>query len=176
MERKILGKKIRIERQLLGLSQDRFAKQIGASKATLQRIETGAKSPSVELLAEISHVCRKPIHEFLVDNGGDFVLHNSSAFRRITGKDFEITILSPYGQISSNILVNHYRGDPGAGINPTEDKAYHWVYILKGACSFEYEGKSYQLKKGDLIYYDARKTFSFKVLQALENIRIAIRV
>jgi len=125
MERKILGKKIRIERQLLGLSQDRFAKQIGASKATLQRIETGAKSPSVELLAEISHVCRKPIHEFLVDNGGDFLLQNSSALRKITGKDFEITILSPYGQISSNILVNHYRGEPGAGINPTQDKAYN---------------------------------------------------
>lgn len=176
MERKILGEKIRSERQLLGLSLDRFAKQIGASKATLQRIETGAKSPSVELLSEISHVCRKPIQEFLADNEGQFLLQNRSALRKITGKDFEITILSPYGQISSNILVNHYRGDPGAGINPTQDKAYHWVFILKGTCTFEYEGNSYQLKKGDLIYYDARKTFSFKVLQTLENIRIAIRV
>jgi len=176
MDRKILGKKIRSERQLLGLSQDRFAKQIGASKATLQRIETGAKSPSVELLAEISHLCRKPIHEFLVDNGGDFLVQNSSAYRKITGKDFEITILSPYGQISSNILVNHYRGEAGAGINPTQDKAYHWVYIFKGACTFEYEGNSHHLKKGDLIYYDARKTFSFKVLQAFENIRISIRI
>ena len=176
MDRKILGDKIRSERQLLGLSLERFAKQIGASKATLQRIETGAKSPSVELLEEISHVCRKPIHEFLTDNGGDFLQQNSSTLRKIIGEDFVITILSPYGQISSNILVNYYKGKAGAGINPTQDKAYHWVYILKGACIFEYEGNSYRLKKGDLIYYDARKTFSFKVLQDLENIRIAIRI
>lgn len=176
MDRKILGKKIRSERQLLGLTLERFAKQIGASKATLQRIETGAKSPSVELLAEISHTCRKPIDEFLAGNGGDFVLQHSTDQKKITGKDFEITIISPYAQISSNLLVNHYRGEPGAGINPTQDKAYHWVYILKGACTFDYEGNSYHLKKGDVIYYDARKTFSFMVLEALENIRIAVRV
>lgn len=175
MDRKVLGEKIRKERQLLGLSLGGFAKLLGTSKATLQRIETGAKSPSVELLAEISHNCRKPIDEFLHEEEGDFIWQKQDSHRKIKGENFEIKIISPYGQISRNMLINHYKGKPGAGISPTQDKAYHWVYILKGSCIFEYDGNRYELTQGDVLFYDARKTFSFQVLEDFENIRIAIR-
>lgn len=175
MDRKRLGEKIRRERNLLGLSLYRFAELVGTSKATLQRIETGAKSPSVELLAEISHTCRKPIDEFLNEDQSDFVWQSGGKHKEIVGKDYEISIISPYGQISRNIVINHYKGKPGAGISPTQDKAFHWVYVLKGSCTFEYDGNSYVLKKGDVIYYDARRTFSFTVLEPFENIRLAVR-
>ena len=56
-----LGERIRKERKTLGLTLEQLAKLVGTSKAQLQRIERGKKSPSVALLAELSNILRKSI-------------------------------------------------------------------------------------------------------------------
>ncbi|HPD61634.1 MAG TPA: helix-turn-helix transcriptional regulator, partial [Thermodesulfobacteriota bacterium] len=60
-----LGEIIRKERKALGLTLDQLAKLVGTSKAQLQRIEKGKKSPSVALLAEISNILKKPIEALI---------------------------------------------------------------------------------------------------------------
>ena len=62
---KYLGNRIRFERKAFGLTLQNFADHIGTSSSMLQRVETGAKSLSVELLVEIENVCRKPIDDLL---------------------------------------------------------------------------------------------------------------
>ncbi len=54
---KDLGNRIRFERKALGLTLQNFAELVGTSSSMLQRVETGAKSPSVELLVEIANIC-----------------------------------------------------------------------------------------------------------------------
>jgi transcriptional regulator with XRE-family HTH domain len=172
---KDLGRKIRKERKALGLTLEGFSELLQTSKATLQRIETGSKSPSVALLAEISHICRKPIEYFVHEERKDFFFLERSSQKAIVKKDSRITIISPYGLISKDMIVNHFEGMPGAHDEPHRDEGYEWIYVLEGTCMFEHDGIPYELKEGDVIYYDATKLHSYKILTPFKSIRISVR-
>lgn len=173
---KNLGFKIRDERKTLGLTLEQFAELIGTSTSMLQRVETGARSPSVDLLVEIANICRKPVDEFLNNE-------QPIGFRKIvpsnqktihTGHS-DITIICPYGIISKDIVVSHFSGKAGATIHPQPQKGYCWVYIIKGSCIFEHDSVPHALKQGDTFFYDSDKPQSLKVESTLESIRLTIR-
>lgn len=170
-----LGDKIRAERKVLGLSIREFAELVGVSKATLQRVETGAKSPSIDLLHEISHVCRKPIDAFIHETPRGFVRIDEQNQKKVTGKRSEIRIICPYGLISKDIVVNYYKGSPGANVEPHQDEGYEWIFVIKGSCIVEYDNAEHRFGEGDAFFYDARKTHSYKILSQFESIRISIR-
>ncbi|MBW1720470.1 MAG: helix-turn-helix transcriptional regulator [Deltaproteobacteria bacterium] len=170
-----LGSKIREERKALGLTLEQFAELLGTSTSMLQRVETGVRSPSVDLLVEIANVCRKPIDEFLNNKPIGFRKFDPSNQKTIHISGCDITILCPYGLISKDIVVSHFRGKKGAEIEPQRHDGYCWVYILKGSCTFEHDGVQHELKKGDSIFYDAAKPQHLKVKSTLESIRITIR-
>ena len=170
-----LGRKIRRERRALGLTIERLAELTGTSKANLQRIETGAKSPSVALLAEISHVLRKPIGDFIGERGKGFYKIDGIKRKTLITDDFRMSTICPFGLINRDIVVNYFKAKAGALVKPHQDKGYEWIYIVGGSCIFEHDGKSYRLAKGDVIYYDARRTHSVKTLTPLESIDIFVR-
>ena len=60
-----IGSKIRTERKELGLSLEALSNKIGISKMTLQRVETGATSPSIILLADIAFHLKRPVESFI---------------------------------------------------------------------------------------------------------------
>jgi len=169
-----LGAKIRKERKSLGLTIKEFAKLIGTSKATLQRVETGVKSPTIDLLTEISFVCRKPLESFIHDRRGKFHEIGTDRQRKIVTGNSEITIICPYGLISRDIVVNHFKAMPGASVEPHQDEGYEWIYVLKGKCIVEYDSNKYEFKEGEALFYDARKTHSYKILTPFESIRISV--
>jgi transcriptional regulator with XRE-family HTH domain len=171
---KDIGKMIRAERKSMALTLEEFAKLIGTSKATLQRIETGAKSPSVALLSEISHICRKPITDFIHDELVSFRKLAEEEQKKIITNIAKTYIIAPYGMISDDIVVNYYEGLPGAYADPHNNKGREWVYILKGECEVKHNGNTYLLKKGDSICYDATKTHSYKILTPFKAVRITI--
>ena len=171
---KDLGNRIRFERKALGLTLQNFADLIGTSPSMLQRVETGAKSPSVELLVEIANICRKPIDDLLKQQLNGFKTFDANDQRTIRTKDFEIKIICPYGLISKDIAISHFKGKTGANITPPTQKGYIWVYVLKGKGIFEVEGISRQVRRGDTLYYDSEKKHSLKIVSALESIRVNI--
>jgi transcriptional regulator with XRE-family HTH domain len=171
-----LGDKIRVERKALGLSISEFARLVGTSKTTLQRIETGAKSPSIALLQDISHVCRKPIDAFILEAPREFVRIDEGEQRKILTKNAEIRIICPYGLLSRDIVVNYFKANPGTRMEPHQDEGYEWIYVIKGSCIVEYDNKEYSFKEGDALFWDARKTHSYKVLTPFESIRISVRI
>ena len=175
MDLRYLGDNIRRERKRLGLTLEKFANIVGTSKTTPQRIETGAKAPPVDLLYEIAQLCRRPMEEFIQDKLEGIYRLDASRQKKVKGDDFEVSIVCPYGVISRDLAINYYRGEPGAHIKPTQDRGYHWVYIVRGSCLFEHDSQQYTLKAGDAIYYDASKTFWFRVIDDLESIRVAVR-
>ena len=171
---KDLGNRIRLERKALGLTLQNFAELVGTSPSMLQRVETGAKSPSVELLVEIANICRKPIDDLLKQPLNGFKKFDAKNQKAIRTKDFEIRIICPYRLISKDIAISHFRGKTGAVIIPPTQKGYIWVYVLKGQGVFEYDGVSQQVRKGDTLYYDSEKKHCLNIVSALESIRVNI--
>lgn len=172
---KFIGSKIREERKALGLSIDQFAELVRSNRSMIQRVETGAKSPTIDLLMEIANVCRKPITDFIGEEPAHFVKFSTQTQKTIHGKDHEVIIIGPYGLLSSNMVVNLFRGKTGAYFEFHPDKAHCWVFIIKGACVFTHDGTPHELEAGDSIFYDASKPQSLKIVTALESIRVTIR-
>jgi transcriptional regulator with XRE-family HTH domain len=175
METGNLGSKIRKERKALGLTLEKFADLVGTSKAMLQRIETGAKSPSVALLSEIATVCRRRIDDFIHEEPVGFYKLEESKQKAIHLQAYEVRIIAPFGLISKDVVVNHFKARAGALVKPHRENGHAWVYITKGSCVFEHDGVPHRLKKGDVIYYDARRATTLKILTSLESIRITAR-
>jgi transcriptional regulator with XRE-family HTH domain len=175
MEMKNIGSKIRKERKSLGLTLEKFGELVGTSKATLQRVETGAKSPSIALLSEIATVCRRRIDDFIQEEPAGFYKLDETKQKSIHLGDYEVRIIAPFGLISKDIVVNHFKGKAGALVKPHRENGHAWVYITKGSCVFEHDGIPHRLKKGDIVYYDARRATTLRVLTPLESIRITVR-
>ena len=65
MDRKKLGKKVKLARVEMDLNQTQLAKKIGAKQKSISRYETGASLPSIETLMKIAKILKKPAGFFL---------------------------------------------------------------------------------------------------------------
>ena len=65
MDVKKLGKKIKLARVELDLTQIGLAKKIGAKQKSISRYENGISLPSIETLVKIAKVLKKPAGYFL---------------------------------------------------------------------------------------------------------------
>ena len=175
MELAKIGARIRKERKALGLTLEKFARLAGTSKAMLQRVETGAKSPSIALLAEIATVCRRRIDDFIHEAPAGFYKLDDRKLKTLNMGDYEVRIIAPFGLISTDIVINHFKAKAGASVRPHRETGHAWVYILKGSCMFEHDGVPHKLKKGDIIYYDSSRPNTLKMMTPLESIRITVR-
>lgn len=169
-----LGEKIRRERLELGLTMEQFADLAGTSFSMLQRIETGAKSPPVDLLLEIANICRKPYTEFIDDTPRGFRKFDPTTGKLIKTDNTEVAILCPYGLLSRDLVVSIFKGRAGTVLEPKSKHQLCWVYITKGKGIFIHDGVSHPLEKGDSLYYDARRPHSIRLLTAFESIRITV--
>jgi len=65
MDAKKLGKKIKIARVELDLTQTDLAEEIKAKQKSISRYENGISLPALETLVKISKVLKKPTSYFL---------------------------------------------------------------------------------------------------------------
>lgn len=65
MEARKLGKKIKLGRVELDLTQTQLAQKIYATQKSISSYETGLSMPSIETLIKISKVLKKPAGYFL---------------------------------------------------------------------------------------------------------------
>ncbi len=65
MDKKKLGKRIKLARVEKDLSQDQLAELIKAKQKSISRYETGAAMPSLETLEKICKELGKPFAHFL---------------------------------------------------------------------------------------------------------------
>jgi len=65
MDPKKLGKKIRLGRVELDLTQTQLAQRINSKQKSISRYETGASLPSIKTLVKIATVLKKPAGYFL---------------------------------------------------------------------------------------------------------------
>ena len=65
MDKKKLGKKIKLARIEVDLNQTQLAKKINAKQKSISRYETGISLPSIETLVKIAKVLKKSAGHFL---------------------------------------------------------------------------------------------------------------
>ena len=65
MDQKKLGKKTRLARIELDLTQIELVQRINTQQKNISHYETGAPLPSIETLVKIAKVLRKPADHFL---------------------------------------------------------------------------------------------------------------
>jgi len=65
MDTKKLGKKIKMARVELDLTQTQLAHKIKAKQKSISRYETGASLPSIETLVKMAKALQKPAGHFL---------------------------------------------------------------------------------------------------------------
>lgn len=155
-EMKNIGIKIRNERRALGWSIKQMAEKLSMSTMTLHRIETGKKSPSVALLAEIAHLLRRQINFFISEEPPKFLLIKKDQHTVIESPKMKLTIIAPKGLIGENIYLNLGEVEKGKFVDSHVNEGYSLVHVIDGSCVFEHDGKEYLQRKGDTIYYDAR--------------------
>ena len=64
MDRKNFGKKIKLARVELDLTQAKLAQKINTKQKNISRYETGASLPSIETLVKIAKVLKKKVGYF----------------------------------------------------------------------------------------------------------------
>lgn len=65
MDAKKLGKKIKLARIELDMTQDQLASATGSQQKSISMYETGLSLPSLETLEKFTHVLKKPYSYFL---------------------------------------------------------------------------------------------------------------
>ena len=155
-----IGVKIRNERKSRGWSLGDMAGQIGISPMTLQRIETGKRSPSVIMLAEIANLLKKPIDYFIKEKSPKLVLIRKDQQTVVESPKLKLTVIAPKGLIDETIYVNLGEAKKGKFIDSHVDEGYSLVHILDGECVVEHDGEKYVHRQGDTLYYDARYSHS----------------
>lgn len=79
MDRVILGKRLREQRKLQNLKQDKFSEMVGISSIHLSEIERGNKTPSMETFIRIVNALNIPADILLrdeVSGGKPYILND----------------------------------------------------------------------------------------------------
>jgi transcriptional regulator with XRE-family HTH domain len=168
--REPVGQIIREDRKAMGLSIKNLAKEIGIGAATLQRIEKGLASPSLDLLTKISKRINRPIASFFRRNGQDFEYRKSEELELVETEELSFKVVSPYGLLHPDIVIWHYIAKAGTNFEAGAEEGFDWVYVLKGRIVVKYDDKLHAINSGDMVYCDGRKPHLVKILEESEYI------
>ena len=167
--------KIRAERKGLGLSLETLAKMVGVSKMTLQRIETGATSPSIILLAEIAYHLKRPVESFIREGDAKVVHLRKNRQDTLFDRERKFRIVGPRGLISDRIILTYSELDEGTVIENHTNKGFEWAFLIDGSALVEVSGKEYLFKAGDAIFYDAHFPHSIQVKQNVRYVGLFLK-
>jgi transcriptional regulator with XRE-family HTH domain len=158
-----IGERIKQKRELLRLQLNELAEKVGISPSALSQIEKSKSFPSVITLKSIAENLHTTIGELVGENES---LNNNPV---VCKKDIKYVDQNKSGTIVY-LLSNHdlnkqmdtylVRFAKASGIEGLFAHAYGQIFchVLSGEIRFDLEGKSYLLKQGDSIYYNAKAT------------------
>jgi transcriptional regulator with XRE-family HTH domain len=151
-----LGQRIRRERQTKGWSLKKLSNLIGVSIMTLQRIETGKVSPSVDLLTEIAYQLHLPVTEFVADKNPTFIHLKTKDLPLEQRGPRSRKALFPQGLVTEDLSVWLYQLDPGGVIDWASNMRFEGAYLMEGQIELEFDDRKVRLQAGETIYFDAR--------------------
>jgi transcriptional regulator with XRE-family HTH domain len=169
-----MGNKIREARKKHGLSMNELASRVGVSYLTIHRVETDKVSPSVALLSDIAHHLGEPLLNFFEKENTLLLVRSGKAPKIKSGK-MTLDLLIPKGVINDRISVALGTISAGDYVSEHAHTGFEMTYHLKGEALFKYGDQEYELKKGDLIYFDAKIEHSVVALTTHKFLSVYFR-
>lgn len=170
-----LGHKIRELRKKRKLTMQQLAEMVGVNYTTIYRVETGKVSPSVVLLSEIAHNLGSSIASLVEDKGAKLTLIRQEDQPEVDSGKMRLRLLVPQGIVDDTISISLGKANTGEFIGKHQTKGFELAYIIRGQCVFKHGGKDYELKEGDVVYFDGKEWHSVIALEPLEFIALYFR-
>jgi transcriptional regulator with XRE-family HTH domain len=156
-----IGERIKKKRELLNLNLNTLAEKVGISSSALSQIEKSKSFPSIFTLKSIAENLHTTVGELIGENDS---LSNNPV---ITKKEIKYidqnksgTILYFLSHHDPNKQMDTYlvRFAKNSGIEGffTNNNGQVFCHVLSGEIRFELEGKTYLLKQGDNMYFNAK--------------------
>jgi transcriptional regulator with XRE-family HTH domain len=167
-----VGNRIRELRKRSGFSMKQLAEKVGVSYLTIYRIETGKVSPSVTLLNDIASHLNYPIFSFFDQKAKEIVHIKANKQPVIASEKLQLKLLAPRGFIDDNIAISFGKAEKGEFISKHTNRGAELAYVTKGKGIVKYGDTEYELKEGDLIYFQGETPHTVVALEPHEFIII----
>jgi len=157
-----IGREVRAFRRQLGMTVMELAKAAGVSTGMLSKIENGGISPSLATLRRLSRALQVPVTAFF----RRFEEERDATFVR-SGRGLKIerrgTRAGHQYQLLGHSMGKRIAVEPYL-ITLTEESdvfplfqhsGVEFLYMLEGEVGYRHSGKTYVLRPGDSLYFDA---------------------
>lgn len=160
-----IGREIRLYRTKIGLTIAELAKQAGLSSGMLSKIENGNTSPSLSTLQSLSKALNIPITAFFrrfeEERDASFVQAGSGVIidRRGSRTGHQYQLLGH--SLGKKIVVEPYliTLTKESEVFPLfQHPGMEYIFMLEGEMVYTHSDKSYRLRPGDSLLFDAEAT------------------
>lgn len=172
---KNLGSRIRPERKKHKLSPEGLSKRLGISRMTLQRIETGATSPSIILLTEIVFHLKRPVDSFIREGEAKVVHLREDQQDTIFNGQRNYRLIGPKGLILDRVTLTYSELGKDMVIEKHTNNGFEWAFLIEASALVEVSGTVYLFRAGDAIFYDAHFPHSIRVRQKVKYVGLFLR-
>ena len=157
-----IGREVRIFRKELDMTVMELARAAGLSTGMLSKIENGGISPSLATLQSLSRALQVPVTAFFrrFEEQRDATFVRAGEGLKIerrgtrAGHQYELLGHSTSGRIAAEpyLITLTEQSD----VFPLfQHPGIEFIYMLEGEVGYRHSGKTYVLRPGDSLYFDA---------------------
>jgi len=155
-----LGMKIRETREKLGMSLRKLAKDVGVSPSFISQVEQGKAQPSINSLQKIAQVLGVSVATLM----GEKTAAPRIGKKKLDYSQFSGVEVKRLVPNTANLEPTLFTLKPGSssGDIVTSSSGEEFVLLLNGSMELMLDGKTYELKEGDNIYFNSSVPHSFR--------------
>ncbi len=160
-----IGERIKKKREQFNLQLNELAEKIGISPSALSQIEKAKSFPSILTLKTIAEKLHTTVGELIGEN--DLLANNPVVFKsdiKFIDQNKSGTMFYLLSQHDANKQMETYlvRFSKASAIDGFFTTAFGQIFshVLSGEVRFDLNGKSFVLKPGDNIYFNAKSQFN----------------
>ena len=155
-----MGMRIREIREKSGMSLRKLAKEVGVSPSFISQLEQSKAQPSINSLQKIAQVLGISMSTIIGEKAAAPRGKKKSDYTQFSG--VEVKRLVP--NANTNLEPCLFTLQPGgsSGDISATHAGEEFVLLLNGSVEITLDGKPYQLKEGDNIYFNSGVPHSFR--------------
>ena len=160
-----IGERIKKKREQFNLQLNELADKIGITSSALSQIEKAKSFPSIFTLKTIADKLHTTVGELIGEN--ESLVNNPVVYKseiRFIEQNKSGTLFYLLSQHDANKQMDTYlvRFSKASAIDGFFTSSFGQIfsYVLSGEIRFDLNGKTYILKPGDNIYFNAKSQFN----------------
>ena len=160
----------------MGWTLKDLSARVNISLTTLQRIETGAVSPSVDLLVRIASKLQQPVPSYLWDKKNTFALIRAKDFKVIKDGDKTLRVTPARDIFPVNAKLFHFSATRGAMVDPQTRKGYEGGIVLRGRMKIKQGGEYLEISAGEAYLLDTHHSYIEEFPEETEVVGLILRM